>query len=70
MPVSSLGNWIPLVLYSWGCVSRSCGLAQAVFSSDGRQAPSPDPEPRDPRRDVFAPVEEDGDLSDPRAVTL
>uniref|UniRef100_H3C439 Si:dkey-256h2.1 n=1 Tax=Tetraodon nigroviridis TaxID=99883 RepID=H3C439_TETNG len=39
VPVFSLGNWIPFVLYSWSCVSRSCGLAQAVFTSDEWKMP-------------------------------
>eukprot|EP00066_Takifugu_rubripes_P014169 XP_011603435.1 PREDICTED: uncharacterized protein LOC101063950 [Takifugu rubripes] len=39
LPVFSLGNWIPLVLYSWGCVSRGCGLTQAVFTSDEWKMP-------------------------------
>ncbi|XP_070823210.1 uncharacterized protein [Chaetodon trifascialis] len=36
MPVFTLGNWIPLVLYYWGCSSR---LAQAVFTSEGWHMP-------------------------------
>lgn len=36
VPVYALGNWIPRVLYSWGCGGHNCGLAQVVFtSSDG-----------------------------------
>ncbi|XP_017541676.1 uncharacterized protein si:dkey-256h2.1 [Pygocentrus nattereri] len=33
IPVHALGNWIPRVLYSWGCGGHNCGLAQAVFTS-------------------------------------
>ncbi|KAJ8290645.1 hypothetical protein GJAV_G00015780 [Gymnothorax javanicus] len=33
IPVHALGNWIPRVLYSWGCTGHNCGLAQVVFSS-------------------------------------
>ncbi|KAG5271644.1 hypothetical protein AALO_G00182310 [Alosa alosa] len=33
VPVFALGNWIPKVLYSWGCSGHNCGLAQAVFTS-------------------------------------
>ncbi|XP_062321333.1 uncharacterized protein si:dkey-256h2.1 [Osmerus eperlanus] len=33
VPVFALGNWIPSVLYSWGCTGHNCGLSQAVFSS-------------------------------------
>lgn len=40
-PVTSLGNWIPSVLYAWGGVTRSSGLAQAVFSSEGEKPPPP-----------------------------
>lgn len=32
-PVFALGNWIPRVLYSWGCGGHNCGLAQVLFSS-------------------------------------
>ncbi|RXN10609.1 septin-7 isoform X1 [Labeo rohita] len=32
-PVFALGNWLPRVLYSWGCGGHNCGLAQVVFSS-------------------------------------
>uniref|UniRef100_A0A3Q3VQB7 Peptide-N-glycosidase F N-terminal domain-containing protein n=1 Tax=Mola mola TaxID=94237 RepID=A0A3Q3VQB7_MOLML len=39
VPVFALGNWIPFVLYYWGCVSRNCVLAQAVFSSEGWNMP-------------------------------
>ena len=35
VPVFALGNWIPKVLYSWGCTGHNCGLAQAVFTSTG-----------------------------------
>lgn len=34
-PVFTLGNWIPRVLYSWGCGGHNCGLAQVLFSSPG-----------------------------------
>ncbi|TRY56867.1 hypothetical protein DNTS_013957 [Danionella cerebrum] len=33
VPIYALGNWIPRVLYSWGCGGHNCGLAQVVFSS-------------------------------------
>ncbi|KAJ8354490.1 hypothetical protein SKAU_G00220570 [Synaphobranchus kaupii] len=33
VPVHALGNWIPSVLYSWGCSGHNCGLAQVSFSS-------------------------------------
>lgn len=33
VPVYALGNWIPRVLYSWGCGGHNCGLAQVVFTS-------------------------------------
>ncbi|XP_066501080.1 uncharacterized protein si:dkey-256h2.1 [Hoplias malabaricus] len=33
IPVHALGNWIPRVLYTWGCGGHNCGLAQAVFTS-------------------------------------
>ncbi|XP_041798340.1 uncharacterized protein si:dkey-256h2.1 isoform X2 [Chelmon rostratus] len=36
VPVFALGNWIPLVLYYWGCMSR---LSQAVFTSEGWHMP-------------------------------
>ncbi|XP_017284069.1 uncharacterized protein si:dkey-256h2.1 isoform X2 [Kryptolebias marmoratus] len=39
LPVFALGNWIPGVLYFWGCVGRNCGLSQAVFTSDGWKMP-------------------------------
>lgn len=35
IPVYAVGNWIPRVLYSWGCGGHNCGLAQAVFTSPG-----------------------------------
>ncbi|KAG7474349.1 Peptide-N4-N-acetyl-beta-D-glucosaminylasparagine amidase F [Solea senegalensis] len=37
VPVFSLGNWIPYVLYNWG---RKHGLAQAVFTSDRWKMPA------------------------------
>ncbi|KAG9345206.1 hypothetical protein JZ751_009751 [Albula glossodonta] len=33
VPVYALGNWIPNVLYSWGCSGHNCGLAQVAFTS-------------------------------------
>ncbi|XP_075266555.1 LOW QUALITY PROTEIN: uncharacterized protein LOC115396397 [Salarias fasciatus] len=39
MPVFTLGNWIPAVLYSWGCTGHNCGLSQAVFTSQGWRIP-------------------------------
>lgn len=39
VPVFSLGNWIPSVLYSWTCIGRNCGLTQAVFTSKGWNMP-------------------------------
>ncbi|XP_076868448.1 uncharacterized protein LOC143519176 [Brachyhypopomus gauderio] len=33
IPVYALGNWIPRVLYSWGCGGHNCGLAQVAFTS-------------------------------------
>lgn len=39
VPVSALGNWIPHVLYYWGCTGRNCGLSQAVFTSEGWMMP-------------------------------
>ncbi|KAJ8415938.1 hypothetical protein AAFF_G00404950 [Aldrovandia affinis] len=33
VPVHELGNWIPSVLYSWGCNGHNCGLAQVTFTS-------------------------------------
>uniref|UniRef100_UPI0037E9351E uncharacterized protein n=1 Tax=Semicossyphus pulcher TaxID=241346 RepID=UPI0037E9351E len=39
MPVFNLGNWIPSVFYYWGCMARSCVLAQAVFTSEGWNMP-------------------------------
>lgn len=39
VPVFALGNWIPSVLYSWGCAGHNCGLSQAVFISDGWKLP-------------------------------
>ncbi|XP_039972563.1 uncharacterized protein si:dkey-256h2.1 [Xiphias gladius] len=39
VPVFALGNWIPYVLYSWGCLGHNCGLSQAVFTSEGWNMP-------------------------------
>ncbi|XP_029593250.1 uncharacterized protein si:dkey-256h2.1 [Salmo trutta] len=39
VPVFCLGNWIPSVLYSWGCSGHNCGLSQAVFTSTGWNMP-------------------------------
>ncbi|XP_015256286.1 PREDICTED: uncharacterized protein LOC107101757 isoform X2 [Cyprinodon variegatus] len=39
VPVFALGNWIPNVLYYWGCMGHNCGLSQAVFTSDGWKMP-------------------------------
>ncbi|KAG7282946.1 hypothetical protein CRUP_028463 [Coryphaenoides rupestris] len=39
LPVFALGNWIPGVLNSWGCTRPKCGLAQAVFTSEGWKMP-------------------------------
>lgn len=36
VPVFALGNWIPNVLYYWGCSGHNCGLDQAVFTSQGK----------------------------------
>ncbi|KAG5856646.1 uncharacterized protein si:dkey-256h2.1 [Anguilla anguilla] len=33
VPVHALGNWIPSVLYSWGCSGHNCGLDQVTFTS-------------------------------------
>ncbi|NP_001373269.1 uncharacterized protein LOC337520 precursor [Danio rerio] len=37
--VYNLGNWIPRVLYSWGCGGHNCGLGQVVFSSPDWKGP-------------------------------
>lgn len=39
MPIFALGNWLPTVLYYWGCSSRSCLLSQAVFTSEEWKLP-------------------------------
>lgn len=39
VPVFALGNWIPNVLYYWGCTGHNCGLSQAVFTSEGWNMP-------------------------------
>lgn len=39
VPVFALGNWIPEVLYSWGCTGHNCGLSQAVFTSSEWKMP-------------------------------
>ncbi|XP_072249772.1 uncharacterized protein [Leuresthes tenuis] len=39
VPVFALGNWIPSVLYNWGCMGHNCGLSQAVFTSHGWKMP-------------------------------
>ncbi|KAI9999847.1 hypothetical protein NQD34_011690 [Periophthalmus magnuspinnatus] len=39
LSVFSLGNWIPAVLYSWGCSGHNCGLSQAVFTSSDWKMP-------------------------------
>ncbi|RVE63115.1 hypothetical protein OJAV_G00165190 [Oryzias javanicus] len=39
VPVFALGNWIPNVLYYWGCSGHNCGLDQAVFTSQGWRMP-------------------------------
>ncbi|XP_061920137.1 uncharacterized protein si:dkey-256h2.1 [Entelurus aequoreus] len=39
VPVFALGNWIPSVLYYWACTGHNCGLAQAVFTSQGWSMP-------------------------------
>uniref|UniRef100_A0A7N6BP32 Peptide-N-glycosidase F N-terminal domain-containing protein n=1 Tax=Anabas testudineus TaxID=64144 RepID=A0A7N6BP32_ANATE len=39
VPVFALGNWIPNVLYYWGCMGHNCGLSQAVFTSEGWNMP-------------------------------
>ncbi|XP_062255672.1 uncharacterized protein si:dkey-256h2.1 [Platichthys flesus] len=39
VPVFALGNWIPKVLYYWGCTGGNCGLSQAVFTSEGWNMP-------------------------------
>ncbi|KAF7662274.1 hypothetical protein LDENG_00239140 [Lucifuga dentata] len=36
VPVFTLGNWIPSVLYSWGCMDHNCGLSQVVFTSNSK----------------------------------
>lgn len=38
-PVFALGNWLPRVLYSWGCGGHNCGLAQVLFSSPDWSTP-------------------------------
>lgn len=38
VPVFALGNWIPNVLYYWGCMGHNCGLSQAVFTSEGKNS--------------------------------
>ncbi|XP_078454085.1 uncharacterized protein LOC144720862 [Lampetra planeri] len=37
--VSSLGNWIPSLLYEWQCDDHNCGLAQVVFHCTGWKLP-------------------------------
>uniref|UniRef100_W5MYS9 Si:dkey-256h2.1 n=1 Tax=Lepisosteus oculatus TaxID=7918 RepID=W5MYS9_LEPOC len=39
VPVYSLGNWIPSVLYDWRCEGINCGLNQAVFTSKDWDTP-------------------------------
>ncbi|XP_061677016.1 uncharacterized protein si:dkey-256h2.1 [Syngnathoides biaculeatus] len=39
VPVFAIGNWIASVLYSWACTGHNCGLAQAVFTSQGWDVP-------------------------------
>ncbi|XP_049585613.1 uncharacterized protein si:dkey-256h2.1 [Syngnathus scovelli] len=39
VPVFAVGNWISSVLYSWACKGHNCGLAQAVFTSEGWEVP-------------------------------
>ncbi|XP_062277932.1 uncharacterized protein si:dkey-256h2.1 [Scomber scombrus] len=39
VPVFSLGNWIPSILYYWSCMGHNCGLSQAVFTSEGWKMP-------------------------------
>ncbi|XP_056158024.1 uncharacterized protein LOC130133585 [Lampris incognitus] len=39
VPVFALGNWIPSVLYSWGCTGHNCGLSQAAFTCEGWSMP-------------------------------
>ncbi|KAK2845044.1 hypothetical protein Q5P01_011703 [Channa striata] len=39
VPVFALGNWIPNVLYYWGCMEHNCGLSQAVFTCQGWNLP-------------------------------
>ncbi|XP_076006636.1 uncharacterized protein LOC143000990 isoform X2 [Genypterus blacodes] len=39
LPAFALGNWIPNVLYSWGCTGHNCGLTQAVFTSGDWKMP-------------------------------
>lgn len=39
VPVFALGNWIPSVLYYWGCTGHNCGLSQAVFTSSDWKMP-------------------------------
>ncbi|XP_077432569.1 uncharacterized protein LOC144058154 [Vanacampus margaritifer] len=39
VPVFAVGNWIASVLYSWACTGHNCGLAQAVFTSQGWDIP-------------------------------
>ncbi|XP_061574538.1 uncharacterized protein si:dkey-256h2.1 isoform X2 [Cololabis saira] len=39
VPVFALGNWIPNILYYWGCKGHNCGLSQAAFTSDGWKIP-------------------------------
>ncbi|KAF3692333.1 hypothetical protein EXN66_Car008009 [Channa argus] len=39
VPVFALGNWIPSLLYCWGCTGHNCGLSQAVFTCEGWKMP-------------------------------
>ncbi|KAM4600691.1 uncharacterized protein ACJ7VT_020595 [Polymixia lowei] len=39
VPVFEQGNWLPSVLYNWGCAGHKCGLAQAAFTSEGWKMP-------------------------------
>ncbi|XP_068179668.1 uncharacterized protein si:dkey-256h2.1 [Antennarius striatus] len=39
VPVFALGNWIPMLIYSWGCKAHNCGLSQVVFRSNGWSLP-------------------------------
>ncbi|KAL4646857.1 hypothetical protein GN956_G9578 [Arapaima gigas] len=39
VPVHELGNWIPRVLYAWGCAGINCGFDQVVFTCPEFEVP-------------------------------